>query len=82
MEELIGPKIKERGSFQFSSNYVVANGNDPLVLPLDRYPCVTPHIRVSQEQAIFMHFIGRYRFDRSFYREQVKRVLRQTASKL
>jgi len=76
MELLVGAKIKDRGSFQFSSNYVVANGINPMVLPLDRYPCITPQIPLVQDQAVFMHFIGRYRFDRGLYKNKVLQALR------
>ena len=76
MEKIIGDKIRERGSFQVSSNYFVANGFDPIVLPLERYPCVTPQIFKSLDPAVFLHFIGRYRFDGGLYRKLVRRTLR------
>ena len=78
MERLIGGKIKERGSFQFSSNFFVANGIDPLVLPLERYPCVTPQILESLEPSVFLHFIGRYRFDGGLYRDLVRQFLKDS----
>lgn len=61
----IGTKWRERGSYQVTSNYFVANAPEASVLPLQRYTNVTPSNPLSE--SVFLHFIGRYRFENSVY---------------
>tara|TARA_B100000678_G_scaffold289134_1_gene299039 strand:+ start:659 stop:1567 length:909 start_codon:yes stop_codon:yes gene_type:complete len=66
-DRLLGrPKWSEWGSEQVTSNFVIANEPDPLLLPYDRYmnfwdEGVPPDVRL-------VHFIGTYRYRRGLYR--------------
>lgn len=59
------------GSEQVTSNFVVANGHDPLLLPYDRYwnfwnAALFGRARFPSDPA-FAHFIGTYRFHGDAY---------------
>lgn len=59
------------GSEQVTSNFVVANGRDPLLLPYDRYwnfwnAALFGRARFASDAA-FVHFIGTYRFHGDAY---------------
>ncbi|KQM26733.1 MULTISPECIES: hypothetical protein [unclassified Sphingomonas] len=59
------------GSEQVTSNFVVANGRDPLLLPYDRYwnfwnAALFGRARFAGDAA-FVHFIGTYRFHGDAY---------------
>ena len=72
MDEAIGRDSWSRwGSEQVTSNFVVANGHDPLLLPYDRYlnfwnAALFGRSRFATDPA-FIHFIGTYRFHGDAY---------------
>ncbi len=76
MTAVIGPKRLERGSFQVSSNFAVANSPGAFVLPLDEYRYYRPGRDFSM--ARFIHYMGTWRFvDNAYYdgaREAVRRL--------
>jgi hypothetical protein len=57
---------REWGSEQVASNYCVANSHEPLVLPFERYRYFDPSADLTR--AVFLHFIGTYRFSGGVYR--------------
>lgn len=68
--QLMGEKLgqdcwKLWGSEQFASNYLVANTDNPLALPFEKYPYWAPKMNLDQAQLI--HFIGDNRFTSSKY---------------
>lgn len=76
METLVGPaKWREWGSEQVTSNFLVANLPDSLVLPVDRYPFWSP-ARTLVEPAL-VHFFGTFRFSRGMYRRQASRLIQE-----
>ena len=70
MTAAIGAKWYERGSFQVSSNFAIANAPASFVLPLDRYRYYSPYHEMSE--ARFVHYIGTYRFVDSAYFEAAR----------
>ncbi|MFV0623900.1 hypothetical protein ACBY01_07820 [Sphingomonas sp. ac-8] len=71
MDRLIGRERWSRwGSEQVTSNLVVANGRDPLLLPYDRYG--NYENRPLPTDARFVHFIGTYRFRGTAYRDATR----------
>ena len=72
MDEAIGRDSWSRwGSEQVTSNFVVANGHDPLLLPYDRYlnfwnAALFGRSHFATDPA-FIHFIGTYRFHGDAY---------------
>jgi len=72
MDAAIGRASWSRwGSEQVTSNFVVANGRDPLLLPYDRYwnfwnAALFGRARFAGDPA-FVHFIGTYRFHGDAY---------------
>ena len=75
MSKLVGPeKWREWGSEQVTSNYMVANAPNSLVLPVDRYPFWKPGVDI--EEAVFVHFFGTFRFSAGMYQRQAARVIR------
>ncbi|WP_294318742.1 hypothetical protein [uncultured Sphingomonas sp.] len=72
MDAAIGRDSWSRwGSEQVTSNFVVANGHDPLLLPYDRYwnfwnAALFGRARFPGDPA-FVHFIGTYRFHGDAY---------------
>ena len=70
MEKQIGrEKWREWGSEQVTSNYMIANTENPMVLPIEFYPYWKPGLDL--ENARLVHFIGTYRFEG---KEYVKRA--------
>ena len=53
------------GSEQFTSNYFIANTDNPVALPFEKYPYWAPKMNLDQAQLI--HFIGDNRFTSSKY---------------
>ncbi|MCC2978165.1 hypothetical protein LK533_16010 [Sphingomonas sp. PL-96] len=71
MDRLIGRERWSRwGSEQVTSNLVVANGSDPLLLPYDRY--CNFEDRPLPADMRFVHFIGTCRFHGSAYRDATR----------
>jgi len=72
MDDAIGRDSWSRwGSEQVTSNFVVANGHDPLLLPYDRFwnfwnAALFGRARFPGDPA-FVHFIGTYRFHGDAY---------------
>jgi hypothetical protein len=67
MTRAAGQRWLDRGSFQVSANFVVANAPGGFVLPLDEYRFYKPGADLSK--ARFVHFIGTYRFvDDAYFR--------------
>ncbi len=73
MTDNLGSKWKERGSFQVTSNVFVSRCPGAIVLPINRYACVTPSI--DWQTALFLHFIGRYRFSTLTYARLAAKVV-------
>jgi hypothetical protein len=79
MGKLVGKeKWREWGSEQVTSNYMAANAQDSLVLPVERYPFWRPDVNISK--AVFMHFVGNFRFIGGMYARQALRVIRHISS--
>lgn len=71
MDRLIGRERWSRwGSEQVTSNLVVANGSDPLLLPYERY-CNFEDRPLAADMR-FVHFIGTCRFHGSAYRDATR----------
>ena len=76
MSELIGiKKWSEWGSEQVTSNYILANSPDVTVLPCLQYTAFYPDVEV--DNAVFLHFIGTYRFDRDIYAQESVRIIKE-----
>ncbi|MCG8358423.1 MAG: hypothetical protein MI920_22895 [Kiloniellales bacterium] len=73
MQDRIGAKWTEWGSEQAMSNLVVANSPDARVLPYPRY--ANYDLDMDPEAAVFLHFIGSFRYDRGVYRQESRRVV-------
>ena len=70
LNQLMGEKLGKDcwgswGSEQFASNYLVANTDNPMALPFEKYPYWAPKMNLDQAQLI--HFIGSNRFTSSKY---------------
>jgi hypothetical protein len=79
MSKLIGPtKWSEWGSEQVTSNYMAANANGSVVLPVERYPFWEPGVQI--DKAVFVHFFGTYRFDAGMYHQQARQLLHEISS--
>ncbi|MBB3033625.1 hypothetical protein [Alteriqipengyuania lutimaris] len=73
-ERLIGrAKWAEWGSEQVTSNFVIANTPDPLLLPYDRY--MNFWDAGVPDGARLVHFIGTYRYDRGTYARAARDVI-------
>lgn len=81
MEGIMGSRWREWGTEQLTSNFLVANVKNSILLPHNKY--CAPH-RVTRETA-FLHFIGYVRFTSGLYastaHEQVQ-ALRRSPSKV
>src|SRR3974390_1739398 len=84
MREHLGDCWDEWGSEQITSNYILANAPNTVVLPLNRYACFGPpwsgssrssHLPVSDLR--FLHFFGTYRHNGGLYRTRVRAFLAQ-----
>jgi hypothetical protein len=74
MRDLIGArKWAEWGSEQVTSNFVVANAQSPLVLPIEAYSYYHP--KREHSSLSFIHFMGTYRFDRGTYARAARQAL-------
>ncbi|OYX63080.1 MAG: hypothetical protein B7Y88_13385 [Sphingomonadales bacterium 32-64-17] len=75
-EALLGrAKWSEWGSEQVTSNFVVANAEDALLLPYDRYMNFWDEGIPTDVR--FIHFIGTYRFHRGAYVSACRKVIAQ-----
>ncbi|MBK8011457.1 MAG: hypothetical protein IPK13_08905 [Deltaproteobacteria bacterium] len=76
MEGFVGNETwRQWGSEQVTSNFLIANAESPLVLPIDRY--ATFEGANSVQQAAFIHFLGTWRFRKGVYRRLSRRMIRQ-----
>ena len=79
MQKLVGQqKWHEWGSEQVASNFMVANVNDSLVLPVDRYPFWEPGLDVGR--SVLIHFFGTFRFLGGMYIRQSLRLIQRLNS--
>lgn len=78
MDRLVGRDRWSRwGSEQVTSNFMVANGRNPLLLPYDRY--LNFEDRGVPADAAFVHFIGTRRFHGSAYLDATRAAIRKLA---
>ncbi len=73
MQELMGEKWFDWGSEQVTSNYLLANAPDPVVLQRPKYTVFYPAVNV--EETAFLHFIGTYRFTQGVYARESQRSI-------
>jgi len=67
-------KWHEWGSEQISSNYIVANSPDSIILPYENYPFYEPGI--NENNAKVLHFIGTHRFKKGRYIKLSKEIIK------
>jgi hypothetical protein len=76
MSGLIGrEKWREWGSEQVTSNYLIANAPNPLILPLKSYPFWAPG--VDSQQTKLIHFVGTYRFYQGKYMSLARSIIKE-----
>ncbi len=75
MEGIVGRRWDEWGSEQVTSNLLIANSEDPLVLPYPRYANYHPAFDVSETH--FLHFMGTHRFQNGGYVGASRRVIQE-----
>lgn len=76
MQALVGrQKWHEWGSEQVASNFMAANVDDSLVLPVDRYPFWEPGLDIGR--AVLIHFFGTFRFTGGMYIRQSLRIIQR-----
>jgi hypothetical protein len=77
MREYLGQRWAEWGTEQVTSNYLIANAPNSIVLPFPKYRCyrsgVDPH------QSAFLHFVGINRYDQGIYRRESQLAIREGA---
>ena len=73
MQQKFGKDWIRWGTEQITSNYIVANAANPVILPFPKYG--TPD--VADKQTAFFHFIGSMRFVNDRYRKTSKQVLKE-----
>ena len=75
MSKLIGPRWSDWGSEQVTSNYVVANSGDAVVLPWPKYANLDPNIRFKESS--LLHFLGSRRFYKLRYITESRQVIKK-----
>ena len=82
MQEAVGEKWSEWGSEQVTSNLLIANASDSVVLPYPRYTNFGPmfDLALDPAQSAFLHFIGTYRYLRGIYRAESRRFIAESQS--
>lgn len=74
MTDLLGPqKWGEWGSEQVTSNFIVANTPEAIILPVTTYPFWKPGVDVSR--AKFLHFFGTHRFEGGEYIRSANKII-------
>lgn len=73
MNRLTDGRFIEYGSEQFAANFLVANTRDAVLLPFPTY--AVHHVGYELTGAIFLHFIGSYRFHRGTYVKAAQNVI-------
>ncbi len=76
MEELLGPRWREWGTEQVSSNFLVARDPNGILLPYRGYRNFGGDALTGE--AVFVHFFGTFRYERGTYR----RMARELAARL
>lgn len=61
------------GSEQVTSNYLIANTQNPLMLPIENYPYWSPGVDLSEAKLI--HFIGDHRFKKFEYVRRARQAI-------
>ncbi|WOE76564.1 glycosyltransferase family A protein [Alterisphingorhabdus coralli] len=74
VETKIGSVWHEWGSEQISSNMLIANTTDPLILPHPAYANYDPDINPANAQ--LLHFVGTHRFYRGIYAQTARKVIK------
>jgi hypothetical protein len=77
MDKLTAGRFIEYGSEQFAANYLVANAPRALALPFPTY--AVHDIRDDLTGAIFLHFIGSFRFHNGIYVRAARAVIAELA---
>lgn len=77
MREVLRGRIKEWGTEQFASNYIISNSAKASVLPHPKY-C---HPDKINAMTVFIHFIGYLRFSTSHYAKLVKNFIQTCENK-
>ena len=72
-ERLGGGKWRQWGSEQVTSNYMIANTDNPLVLPFEHYPYWD--LKQDLAEVRLVHFIGGHRFDGQAYVRLGKQII-------
>ncbi len=76
MSALVGAgQWREWGSEQFTSNFMISNTPNPMVLPVDDYPFWKPGVDINS--AKFVHFFGTFRFSDGMYLRQSQQIINQ-----
>jgi hypothetical protein len=79
MSEILGKeKWNEWGSEQVASNYMIANSQNPYILPFERYRYYKSGTRI--DSYAFIHFMGTYRFAGGAYRRLAREKIRSMLS--
>jgi len=79
MRDRLGPLWETWGSEQVTSNFLIANCPDPVILPWEKYQCYEPpNYSVGIE---LNHFYGTYRFVGSAYRMHSRRAISRLRSR-
>ena len=74
MTEILGKDLWHRwGTEQVTSNVSIANAIDTTALPFPKYSYFSPD--VDSSQAIFIHFMGSYRFNDGVYTQQARKLI-------
>lgn len=73
MKSKLGPRWTEWGTEQFSSNFLLGNVDDLLILPWSKYCSYTG---APSDSVVFYHFIGTYRYTGGLYPRLAKQVIR------
>ncbi len=73
MEAVLGStKWREWGSEQVASNFMIANSPGAVALPFERYRYFAPGANL--EDAVFLHYVGSYRFAEGAYAKAATQV--------
>ncbi|MGH8603071.1 MAG: hypothetical protein ACREXR_09970 [Gammaproteobacteria bacterium] len=81
MERAIGKtKWSEWGSEQVTSNFVVANARNSMVLPFPKYGYF--HKDLDVNSCTFIHFIGNYRFNKGIYASLGRAIIKESKKNL
>ena len=78
MQENLGEKWSEWGSEQVTSNLLIANASDSVVLPYPRYANINPTL--DPAHSAFIHFIGTFRYSRGTYIAETRRLIAESQS--